>query len=1086
MRATVAAALVLAALEGVPAAATTGPPGPLQSGLRSTGASSIHLLPAGAHSGLHGFVRIINHSARDGTVAIHPVDDDGRTFEAVILSIGANEAAHFNSGDLEMGNPGKGLSGHTGPGQGDWRLTFDTDLDVEALSYVRAADGFVTSMDGVAPEADGVRRMAFFNPGSNWRQQSRLRLVNAGTEAAAVRIQGRDDAGNPSSGEVTAVVPAGASRTFTAAELESGNASGLSGALGDGDGKWRLEVRSDGQVAAMSLLASPTGHLANLSAAPARLEAGATHSVPLFLPGSNPQRQSFLRVANRSLAAEGTVRIEALDRTGSAQGPVTLSLAPGQARHFNSTDLEMGNASKGLTGGIGPSRDGDWRLELSSDLDIDVLAYVRTADGFVTSMDALAPTADGLRHRVAFFNPASNHRQRSLLRLVNRGPAAEVTIAGLDDRGMTGEREVVVRVPRRGSTTIDARMLESGGAGLAGRLGDGDGKWRLTVSADRPVAVMSLLQSPTGHLTNLSARKDGGNARGGTSGAACPDGGTATGAFGFPDGNAEVKMALDDAPLTAWTAAGGTGTGAVTYSSDDVRVATVHPECGSVTPVGIGSATITAVRADGEGGIAESASYVLTVYEAKGEVVSRETVDAGDGGRAVETRTVYASGMEESVTEHIGAPDQFGSPCNRHRSTDAKVLLRIVARLRDGVPLSHLVTCAATGKIYPDIPPLAPSELDRRLSGAMRFTPKYVEDHGAVVSTVEEAYNIGTATTTEYASGFRELAVSERFHEYQQGLDYNADGDTNDFVSIAEVFWDNYLHSRQVKVFTSRDGALLEDSGKLVANAPRRIAMPAEGIPHFLRFHGPIDDLVVRIAAAGTDGHYHVQIDGGDPAARWIVTKDFQGVRPDHFTRAPLIEDAADAVYRIHVVDGPLYLNVLDEYPNFWVRHDYANFLIPSLLKGALDRNRHIVRRSNLPEFLAYYDAIRVEYDPRRQSSGYFNNTAALAPSQVYVDRPLIHEVCHGYHDRVLPDGFDNAEVKALYAMVPSDLDQRFGDERNNYWRTDHAEFFAESLTTYIYLESGLAFDDFDPLSQVDSTFYLTEMKPYFDRLFGR
>ncbi|MDD9961867.1 MAG: hypothetical protein OXU70_07210, partial [Gammaproteobacteria bacterium] len=40
----------------------------------------------------------------------------------------------------------------------------------------------------------------------------------------------------------------------------------VEGALGDGAGKWRLKVASDGPIHVMSLLRSPTGHLANLSA----------------------------------------------------------------------------------------------------------------------------------------------------------------------------------------------------------------------------------------------------------------------------------------------------------------------------------------------------------------------------------------------------------------------------------------------------------------------------------------------------------------------------------------------------------------------------------------------------------------------------------------------------------------------------------------------------------------------------------------------------------------------------------------------------------------------------------------------------
>ena len=59
---------------------------------------------------------------------------------------------------------------------------------------------------------------------------------------------------------------------------------------------------------------------------------------------------------------------------------------------------------------------------------------------------------------------------------------------------------------------LTASELESGESPhtqLAGGLGDGTGKWRLSVSADRPIQVMSLLELPTGHLTNLSRGQDG-------------------------------------------------------------------------------------------------------------------------------------------------------------------------------------------------------------------------------------------------------------------------------------------------------------------------------------------------------------------------------------------------------------------------------------------------------------------------------------------------------------------------------------------------------------------------------------------------
>ena len=67
---------------------------------------------------------------------------------------------------------------------------------------------------------------------------------------------------------------------------------------------------------------------------------------------------------------------------------------------------------------------------------------MRHADGFLTSMHDVAPSANGV-HRVATFNPASNDRQRSLLRIVNLGKAsAKVAITGIDGGGASPGTDV--------------------------------------------------------------------------------------------------------------------------------------------------------------------------------------------------------------------------------------------------------------------------------------------------------------------------------------------------------------------------------------------------------------------------------------------------------------------------------------------------------------------------------------------------------------------------------------------------------------------------------------------------------------------
>ena len=238
------------------------------------------------------------------------------------------------------------------------------------------------------------------------------------------------------------------------------------------------------------------------------------HHVPLFTAASDSKgRQGFARIINHSNEA-GEVRIDAFDDEGKQYGPLHLTIGANETVHVNSPDLENGNAEKGLDSATGPGR-GHWRLELASGaLDIEVLGYLRTDDGFVTSMHDVVPHT-GSGHHVAIFNPGRNVNQVSRLRIINRGPeAAEVGIEGIDGRGESPGTTVRFAVPARGARMVSARELESAdGRGeelrdLAGALGVGTGKWRLVVKSDRPIQVMSLLASPTGHLTNLSTAPD--------------------------------------------------------------------------------------------------------------------------------------------------------------------------------------------------------------------------------------------------------------------------------------------------------------------------------------------------------------------------------------------------------------------------------------------------------------------------------------------------------------------------------------------------------------------------------------------------
>ena len=460
----------------------------------------VPLFPSASDSTLQGFARVINHSPEAGELEIGAQDEAGKRFGPLSVSIGPGQVVHFNSDDLEEGNPDKGLSGGIGIGTGDWRLELSSALDLEVLSYIRTSDGFLTAMHDLAPMEGGRYSVVIFNPGSNPEQVSQLRLTNTGSGPVEVSIKGVDDAGRSPGSEVRLSIPAGASRALTASELEAGG-SDLDGALGVGTGKWRLSVESDQPLSVLSLLESPTGHLTNLST-PSPGPSDNVHRALIFPSVLDQTRQGFARVVNHSSTA-GVVNVLAYDDTGRRFGPLRLSIDADETAHFNSEDLDRGNATKGLLGSIEPG-EGPWRLELWSDLDIEVLSYIRTADGFLTSMHDVVPSTDA-GHRVAVFNPGSNRAQMSRLRMINPGGRdAHVVIKGVDDQGESPGSWVRTTVPAGAARSFTAAQLESGTEGLVGTLGDGTGKWRLSVESDEELLVMSLLESPTGHLTNLS------------------------------------------------------------------------------------------------------------------------------------------------------------------------------------------------------------------------------------------------------------------------------------------------------------------------------------------------------------------------------------------------------------------------------------------------------------------------------------------------------------------------------------------------------------------------------------------------------
>ena len=233
------------------------------------------LVPAGASAEPHGVVRILNGTAKSGTVKVYAIDDSGVRSGPATFTLNALEAIEFSAADLQSGNADLGLTGGIGTGVGDTRLVIETDLDIVPLAFVRAAEGTLSAMHdtvrGVSSAAESgvyTYEVPIFNLSTEMLRISRLRLINPGDMPAAVTISGQDDTGAAATaGGVLLTLAAGGAKTLTAQQLEAGD-TGLTGRLGAGVGRWRLTVSSDQPLQVVNIVASIDGFWTNLSTTP--------------------------------------------------------------------------------------------------------------------------------------------------------------------------------------------------------------------------------------------------------------------------------------------------------------------------------------------------------------------------------------------------------------------------------------------------------------------------------------------------------------------------------------------------------------------------------------------------------------------------------------------------------------------------------------------------------------------------------------------------------------------------------------------------------------------------------------------------
>lgn len=462
------------------------------------------------------FLRLINPNAVAVSVELRAFDDTGTGAPLGMLSLVLPPRAsqQLNADDLERGNPDKGTSGQFGGGVGKWQIKVASSAAIEIMSLIRTPDGFLTNLSELAPrKATGIHEVYLANPVSNQTQQSFIRVSNRTEASGSATVTAVDDAGQPApGGAITFTLAANASNNFNSLDFSLGNPDkGLSGAFGSGVGAWHLSIKSPLSLEVMSLSRTPDGFVTSLSAiAPSDTrDIDSDRRAFIVNPASNTEQQSQVRVINDT-AQSGSVVVSANDDLGARplNKFIHFDIDAFESKLLTAADLENGNPAKGLFGGFGTGT-GRWQVTVSSDLDLKVQNLILTSAGFLTNLSAVAPKSSRFEANVLTFNPASNTQQRSRLRVINKSDyAGSILIAGFDDVGQSAPGgTALIDIAAHAVVELTAQDLELGNAalGLQGALGDGAGKWRLVLSADVDIEAQSLLETPSGFLTNLSS-----------------------------------------------------------------------------------------------------------------------------------------------------------------------------------------------------------------------------------------------------------------------------------------------------------------------------------------------------------------------------------------------------------------------------------------------------------------------------------------------------------------------------------------------------------------------------------------------------
>jgi len=214
-----------------------------------------------------------------------------------------------------------------------------------------------------------------------------IRIINNENTSALVTVSGSTENGDAGQSDITFTIQPNETKSLRVIELQNGSVTkGLTGQFGDGNGPWKFTINSPLNFDLYAYIRSSKGYITKLN--DTITKKGNQFHIPIFNPGSNLTKVSYLRISNNEANAS-QIQITGTDEDGQTKGPISASIAANSTLVITSQDLEAGNDTKGLSGGLGNGT-GKWQLKVTSDDAITLVNLLSGPDGFMTNMSAEA------------------------------------------------------------------------------------------------------------------------------------------------------------------------------------------------------------------------------------------------------------------------------------------------------------------------------------------------------------------------------------------------------------------------------------------------------------------------------------------------------------------------------------------------------------------------------------------------------------------------------------------------------------------------------------------------------------------------